>query len=132
MADEENRDQGNIGGGGIGDLAGQNWIVHIVRLIVSAVVLMVVSYITPGFTGLTFWHAILAAILIAVLGYAAEALFGPKITPYARGGVGFVVSAVIFYLIQFMIPGVRISILGALIAAAIVGIIDMFVPTTLR
>jgi putative membrane protein len=131
MADEEKGTQGDIGGG-ISDMAGQGWLSHIVRLLVSAIVLMVVSYITPGFSGLSFWHAVLAAILITVIGYALETLFGRRITPYARGGVGFAVSAAIFYLIQFMIPGLRVSILGALIAAAIVGIIDMFVPTTLR
>lgn len=131
MADEEKGTQGNTGGG-IADIAGQGWLAHIVRLLVSAIVLMVVSYITPGFTGLSFWHAVLAAILITVIGFALETLFSRQITPYARGGVGFVVSAAIFYLIQFMIPGLRVSILGALIAAAIVGIIDMFVPTTLR
>jgi pilus assembly protein TadC len=70
--------------------------------------------------------------LIAAIGFGLEAIFGRNISPYARGGVGFVVSAVIFYLLQFIIPGLRVTVLGALIAAAIVGIIDMFVPTGVR
>ena len=67
-----------------------------------------------------------------MIGYALEALFGKNISPYSRGAVGFVVSAIIFYVIQFLIPGLTITVLGAVIAALIVGIIDMFVPTGIR
>lgn len=108
------------------------WLGLIVRFIVSAIVLMVVSRITPGFKGLTFTSALLAAIAIAIIGFLLEMLFGKKISPYGRGAVGFIVSAAIFYLIQFIIPGMRINVIGALIAAFIVGIIDAFVPTTIR
>jgi len=131
MADEDKGMRGDTGAGASGML-NQGWLAHIIRFIVAAIVLMVVSYITPGFTRLSFWHALLAAVLIAVIGFALETLFGRNVSPYARGGVGFVVSAVIFYLLQFIIPDLRVTILGALIAAAIVGIIDMFVPTGMR
>lgn len=127
LADEERNAGGARAAVGMG-----SWLAHIVRFIVAAIVLMVVSYITPGFSRLSFWHALLAAVLIAAIGFGLEAIFGCRISPYARGGVGFIVSAVIFYLIQFLIPGLRVTVLGALIAAAIVGIIDMFVPTGLR
>lgn len=127
MADE---DGGRQGAGSV--LTGENWLAHIVRFVVAAIVLMVVSYITPGFTRLNFWYALLAAVLVAVIGYGLEKIFGRNISPYARGGVGFVTSAVIFYVIQFVIPGMRVTVLGALLAALIVGIIDMFVPTGLR
>lgn len=125
---------GNRGGNNnnISQMAGKGWLAHIVRFIVSAIVLMVVSYVTPGFSPMGFWHALLAAVLIVAIGYLLETLVGSNISPYARGGVGFIVSAAIFYLIQFIIPGLQVSILGALIAALIVGIIDMFVPTGIR
>ncbi len=128
-------DNGN-GGGTDGQQTalrgGTGWLGAIVRFIVSAIVLMVVSFITPGMSGLGFWNALLAAVVIAIVGYLLEALFGRRISPYGRGGVGFVVSAIVFYLVQFVVPGMRVTILGALIAAFIVGIIDMFVPTELR
>jgi uncharacterized membrane protein YvlD (DUF360 family) len=129
---EQNRDRRDRGDNGMNRLMTDGWLAHIVRFVVAAIVLMVVSYITPGFTRLGFGYALLAALLITVIGYAMEALFGKGISPYSRGAVGFIVSAVIFYLIQFLIPGVTITVLGALIAALIVGIIDMFVPTGLR
>jgi uncharacterized membrane protein YvlD (DUF360 family) len=131
---DENNNQENRGSGSGSSsiLGGGSWLAHIIRFIVSAIVLMVVSYVTPGFTRLNFWYALLAAVLIAVIGYALEAIFGRKISPYGRGAVGFFVSAVVIYAIQLVVPGMTVTVLGALIAAAIIGIIDMFVPTTLR
>ena len=43
-----------------------------------------------GFTG-----ALLAAVVIAVLGYVVEVLLGDKISPQRRGIVGFITSAVV-------------------------------------
>ena len=134
MMDEDQNRGSHVGGGNntMNRLMGDGWLSHIVRFVVAAIVIMVISYITPGFTRLGFGYALLAAALITVIGYALEALFGKNISPYAHGAVGFIVSAIIFYVIQFLVPGMTVTILGALIAALIVGIIDMFVPTGIR
>ncbi len=133
MMDEDNRDNRDRGGDiSMNRLMGDGWLAHIVRFVVAAIVIMVVSYITPGFTRMGFGYALLAAVLITVIGYALEAMFGKNVSPYAHGAVGFIVSAIIFYAIQFLVPGMIITVLGAVIAALIVGIIDMFVPTGIR
>lgn len=105
---------------------------HVVRLVVSALVLMVVSWVAPGFSSLGFVSALIAAVVITVVGYIIEALLGEGISPYGRGVVGFLTSAIVIYIAQFVTPGMEISIVGALIAAFVIGLIDMFVPTTLR
>ncbi|MGE5558079.1 MAG: phage holin family protein [Bacillota bacterium] len=104
----------------------------IIRFLVSAVVLMVVGFLVPGFSVANFWIALLAAVVIAVLGYILESLFGKNISPQNRGLIGFFTSAVVIYLTQFIMPGIRASIIGALLAALVIGIIDAIVPTTLR
>jgi len=104
----------------------------IVRFIVSALVLMLVSFLLPGFATLGFGAAILAAIVIAVLGFIAESIFGKKVSPQNRGIIGFVVSALVIYLAQFVVPGMEVSIIGAALAALVIGVIDIFVPTELR
>ncbi len=111
-----------------------NWIGAIIRFIVSALVLVVVSWLSPGFAVQGgFMGALIAAAVIAVLGYIAEALLGDKISPQSRGLVGFITAAVVIYLAQFIIPGLlSVSIIGALIAAFIIGLIDAVVPTVLR
>lgn len=104
----------------------------IVRFVVSALVLMLVSFLLPGFALLTFGQALIAAVIIAVLGFIIESIFGKRVSPQNRGIVGFITAAVVIYITQFLVPGMTVSILGALLAAIIIGVIDLFVPTELR
>ena len=110
------------------------WLGLIIRFVVSALVLIVASWLSPGFVVRGgFVGALIAAVVIAVLGYVAEALLGERISPQSRGLVGFITAAVVIYLAQFVIPSLlSVSIIGALISAFIIGLIDAFVPTVLR
>lgn len=105
----------------------------IVRFIVSAVVLLLVSYIVPGLRVAGFTGALIAAVVISLIGYAIEKAFGDKITQTGRGVVGFITAAVVIYFSQFLIPGyITVSIFAALLASLVIGVIDIFVPTTIR
>ena len=101
---------------------------HVVRFIVSAIVLMVVGWIVPQFAVGGFWSALMLALIIALLGWAIESIFGKKVTPFGRGIVGFLVSALVIYVSQFIISDVRVTIIGSLLAALVIGIIDLFIP----
>ena len=79
------------------------WLRHIVRLVVSALVLMVVSWVAPGFSSMGFVSSLIAAVVITVAGYLIEALLGEGVSPYGRGIVDFV-SAVVIYVAQFFTP----------------------------
>lgn len=105
---------------------------HLVRFVVAAIVLLVIGFIMPGFSIQGFWTALLAAIVIAAIGWIVETFFGDNISPYARGIVGFLVSAVVIYVAQFVVPNMEVTILGALLAALIIGIVDMFIPAMAR
>lgn len=104
----------------------------VIRFIVSAVVLLLVGLVVPGFSVSGFGTALLASLAIAALGWLAERIFGEKYSPQARGLVGFLIAAAVIYLAQFLIPGMRASILGSLLAALVIGVVDAFVPTKLR
>ncbi|MGB9805008.1 phage holin family protein [Desulfofundulus sp.] len=111
-----------------------DWIRVIIRFIVSALVLIVVSWLSPGFVVRGgFVGALIAAVVIAVLGYIVEALLGERVSPRGRGIVSFITAAVVIYVAQFIIPNLlSVNLLGALIAAFIIGLIDAVVPTVLR
>ncbi len=109
-----------------------DWVGAVVRFIVSALVLMLVGYLIPGFRTMGFLNALLAAVVIAAIGWVIEATLGKGVSPYSRGIVGFLVSAVVIWAAQFIVPGMQVSILGALLAAFVIGIIDLFVPTAVR
>ncbi len=104
----------------------------IIRFVVSAIVLMLVSFILPGFAQLGIGQALIAAVVIALLGFIVESFFGRRISPQNRGLIGFVTSAVIIYAAQLVVPGMQITIIGAILAAIVIGVIDLFVPTELR
>lgn len=112
----------------------KDWIGLIIRFVVSAIVLMLVGALLPGISVTSsFVGALIAAVVIAVLGYLAETLLGDKVSPRSRGVVGFIVSALVIYLAQFIVPNLlSVSLIGALIAAFVIGIIDAFVPTAIR
>ena len=109
-----------------------SWIGAIVRFVVSAIVLMVMGAVIPGFHVFGFVNALIAAVVIAAIGWAFEAVLGQRISPQSRGIVGFVVAALVIYVAQYLVPGMTVSILGALLASLVVGIIDAFVPTVIR
>jgi putative membrane protein len=103
---------------------------HLIRFIVSALVLMIVSWLVPGFSVGGFWSAILLALVIAVAAWIIEGIFGKRISPFGRGIVGFLVSALVIWLAQFIVTGVATSMIGAILAALVIGIIDLFIPMT--
>ena len=104
----------------------------IIRFIISALVLLGVGYIVPGMSMIGFVNALIAAAVIAILGYIVEAVMGENVSPQNRGIIGFIAAAVVIYVTQFIVTGLSVSIIGALIAAFVIGLIDAFVPTELR
>lgn len=103
---------------------------HVVRFIVSALVLLVVGWLVPQFSVGGFWSALVLALVIALLGWAIEGIFGKKVTPFGRGIVGFLASTLVIWLAQFVVSGVSVSVIGALLAALVIGIIDLFIPVS--
>ncbi|NFR59839.1 phage holin family protein [Clostridium botulinum] len=101
---------------------------YIIRLIVSMVVLSVTAFFTPGFNISGFWAVLLAAVTISAIDYLVEKLMGVDASPFGRGLKGFVISAIIIYLTQFLVPTMRVSIVGAIIAALVIGVIDAILP----
>jgi len=107
-----------------------NFLGHVVRFIVSALVLLVVSWIVPAFKIGGFWSALFLALAIAIIGWIIESIFGKKVTPFGRGIVGFLTSALVIWVAQFFIGGVSVSIIGAIIGALVIGLIDLFIPVS--
>lgn len=100
----------------------------IARVLVSAVVLAVVAFLTPGFTISGIWPLLLAAVIIGVIDYLIERFTGFDASPFGRGIIGFIVSAAIIYFTGYIVTGFSISIVSAIIAALIIGVINMILP----
>ena len=100
----------------------------LIRILVTAIVVGIAAFLTPGFSIDNLWSLILAAVVIALLDYLVQKFTGVNATPFGRGITGFIVSAVILYATKFIVSGFNISIWGAIIGALVIGIIDAIIP----
>ncbi len=100
----------------------------IVRLILTAIVLGITSFFTPGFSITGIWSYLIAAVVISVIDYLVEAFMGVDASPFGRGLKGFFIAAIILYVAQFFVPTMAVSIFGAIIAALVIGILDAVLP----
>ena len=98
------------------------------RLVLTAVILGITSFFTPGFSINGLWSFLLAALVISVLDYLIESFMGVDASPFGKGIKGFVVAAVILYIAQFLVPNMSVSIFGAILAAIAIGIVDAVMP----
>ena len=98
------------------------------RLVLTAVILGITSFFTPGFSINGLWSFLLAALVISVLDYLVESFMGVDASPFGKGIKGFVIAAVILYLTQFLVPNMSVSMIGALLAAVVIGIVDAIIP----
>jgi uncharacterized membrane protein YvlD (DUF360 family) len=89
---------------------------------------MLVGWMLPNVSVGNFGSALLFALVIAGIGWLVEMGFGTRITPFGRGIIGFLTSVVILWLAQFIVAGVSMTFFGAVLAALIIGIIDLFIP----
>ncbi len=104
----------------------------IIRFVVSALVIMFIGFLLPGVQVANFTTALITALVIAALGWLAEALLGDRISPRSRGWVGFFTAAVVIYITGMLVPGFKVGVIGALLASFVIGLIDAIVPTEIR
>jgi putative membrane protein len=100
----------------------------LIRLLVTAIVIGIAAFLTPGFSINNLWSLILAAVVIALLDYLVQKFAGINASPFGRGITGFIVAAIILYATKFIVPGFNISVWGAIIGALVIGIIDVIIP----
>ena len=100
----------------------------LIRVLVTAIVVAIAAYFTPGFTIDGIWSLVLAAIVIGVLDHLIQRFTGVNASPFGRGISGFLVAALILYVTKFIVAGFNISVWGALIGALVIGIVDAIMP----
>lgn len=104
------------------------WGHFLIRLVVGAVILAITAFLTPGFAISSWFSLLLAAVVLAVLDWLVNKITGINAAPFGRGISGFILAAIIIYAIKFIVPGYSITLLGALIAAIIYGVVDAIIP----
>ena len=98
------------------------------RLITAAIVLAITAFFTPGFAINNFWTLAIAAVVLTALDYLIVKFTGLQVSPFGKGFVGFILSAVVLYVTQYFVAGYSISWMAAIIGALIYGIVDYLIP----
>ena len=103
------------------------WLI-VGRLITAAIVLAITAFFTPGFHINNFWTLAAAAIVLTLIDYLIAKFTGLHASPFGKGFVGFVLSAVVLYVTQYFVAGYTISWMAAIVGALIYGVVDYFLP----
>ncbi len=98
------------------------------RLVRAAIVLGITSYFTTGFDINCFWALAAAAIVLTLIDYLIVKFTGLHATPFGKGFVGFILSAVVLYVTQYFVAGYAVSWMAAIIGALVYGVVDYFLP----
>ncbi len=98
------------------------------RLVTAAIVLGITAFFTPGFQISNIWALAAAAIVLSVIDYLISKFTGLHASPFGKGFVGFVLSAIVLYVTQYFVAGYTISWMAAIIGALIYGVVDYFLP----
>ncbi len=98
------------------------------RFVAAAIVLAITAFFTPGFTINNIWSLALAAVVLTAIDFLIVKFTGLHASPFGKGFVGFILSAVVLYVTQFFVAGYAISWMAAIIGALVYGVIDYFIP----
>lgn|SRR5690554_1284089 len=104
-----------------------NWIRLLIRAAATFVVLFLLGYIVPGFSGLTIGRLAAVSLLTAVISSLVEAAAKPD-SARDRSIILFIVAAVAVYLFSMATLNVRPPVVSTLLAAAIIAGIDLVYP----
>ena len=104
---------------------------HFIRLITSVLTLLLISVFIPGFIVHHLQTAFFIGIIISLIGWVIESCLQGEISPFARAVIGVIITTVVLTLFS-LTPFVSINALGMIIAALIIGTVDLFIPTYAR
>lgn len=104
----------------------------IIKILVSGLAILITSALSIGIQTDGYSTAVMAAIVIGILDWAINKFTDIDASPFGRGAVGFIVAAIILFITGKIVDGFTVSILGAVIGAVILGIVDSFLPADKR
>lgn len=103
-----------------------------IRMVTVCLVVLSLGYLLPIFSVLPVSTAALAGVIIAGLGYVVETLILKKeALPFTHGLISFFLSLGGLTFIKMSLQ-MDFSCLGLLLAALIIGLVDLIIPSTLK
>lgn len=99
-----------------------------IKIITSSIILAITAFFTPYFEITTIFSLIVAGFVLTIIDYLFNLLLGNNLSSIARGIIAFLVSIVVLYGIQFVVPSYVISLPSAIVGSIIYSIIASHIP----
>ena len=99
------------------------------RLITSILVLGVTAFFTPGFTVSSVWILALAVIVLSVVDFLVDNFSRLYYHPFVKFIIGFILSGIALFLVQYFVIGYMISLLSIFLGALVYGLVDYMLPS---
>ena len=99
-----------------------------IKIITSSIILAITAFFTPYFEITTIFSLIVAGFVLTIIDYLFNLLLGNNLSAIARGIIAFLVSIVVLYGIQFVVPSYVISLPSAIVGSIIYSIIASHIP----
>lgn len=108
-----------------------NWTRFLIRTVTVFVVLFVLAYVVPGFSGLTIGLLLAVSLLTALVSSLVEMGVKPD-SARVRSIILFLTAAVVVYVFSMMAQNLRPPLFSTLLAAALIALVDLVYPEKQR
>lgn len=98
------------------------------RLITSILVLGVTAFFTPGFTFSSIWILAIAIATLTVADFLIDNFTKLYFHPFIKLIIGFVLSGIALFLVQYFVIGYLLSPLSIFLGALVYGLVDYMLP----
>ena len=99
------------------------------RLITSILVLGITAFFTPGFTTSSIWILALAVIALTIADFLIDNFTKLYYHPFIKFIIGFILSGVALFLVQYFVIGYMLSFLSLFLGALVYGLVDYMLPS---
>ncbi len=98
------------------------------RLITSILVLGITAFFTPGFSASSIWILALSIVILTIVDFLIDNFTKLYFYPFIKFIIGFILSGIALFLVQYLVIGYMISLLSIFLGALVYGLVDYMLP----
>lgn len=98
------------------------------RLLIAIVVLGITAFFTPGFELNNSWVLVSAIAVLTGVDFFIGSFTRLFYHPYMKLIIGFILSSIALYLVQYILIGYTLSLVPIVLGAVVYGLVDYMLP----
>ena len=98
------------------------------RLITAILILGITAFFTPGFTTSSIWILALSIGILTIVDFLIDNFTKIYFHPFVKFLIGFVLSGIALFLVQYFVIGYMMSIISVFLGALVYGLVDYMLP----